>query len=72
MITLRLYTTQRQVRRAFWDAHPGMEQAAREAGTLTKGQNAQGTNIRVAFAEYVDLLSRDRQINEALADRVTL
>jgi hypothetical protein len=66
------YTTQKQVRAAFWANHPGMAQAAREAGTLTKGQNAQGTDIRVAFVEYVDSLARNGDISETLAQRVTL
>lgn len=66
------YTTQAQVRAAFWEAHPRFEQQARAFGVRSKGQNAQGTDTRCAFVDYIDMLARDGQISEALAHRVTL
>ncbi len=65
-------TTQKQVRDAFWDAHPSFDHQAREAGIRSKGQNAQCATVRCAFVDFVDYLARDGQISEALADRVTL
>jgi hypothetical protein len=58
-------TTQRQVRAAFWEAHP--------AASRKKGRDGDYlTDTRVAFCDYVDSLEKDGQISEALAYRVTL
>ena len=66
------YTTQAQVRTAFWQEHPDLYMTARARGTLTKGQNAQTTDTRLAFIDYVDYLTSSGRISEALAERVTL
>lgn len=59
------YTTQAQVRAAFW------EQAsyARKPGL---SQNDYPTDVRVSFVDFVDQLCREGHITEALAQRVTL
>jgi hypothetical protein len=67
-----MLTTQAQVRAAFWDAFPELEAIARRRRTFSKGQNAQITDTRVAFCDYIDSLARDGQITEKLAARVTL
>ena len=67
-----MLTTQQQVRRQFWLDHPSMESQARARGTKSKGQNAQVTDTRCAFVDYVDALQRSGIITEALAARVTL
>jgi hypothetical protein len=60
--------TQKQVRESFWEAFP---QYASERRTR-KRQNDYRADIRMAFVDYVDMLSRDGTISEKLALRVTL
>lgn len=62
------YTTQEQVRRAFWEAHPN---ASRE---IVKGFHPRTyvCDTRCAFVDFVDHLARNGDISEALASRVTL
>jgi hypothetical protein len=61
------YTTQAQVRAAFWEAHPN---ASRE---MVKGfERCYVCDTRCAFVDFVDHLARDGHISEALASRVTL
>ena len=70
-----MYTTQKQVRAAFW-------RAAREGNwtavtpRLITDYSGKGkmhtTDTRCAFADYVDSLSKSGEISEALANRVTL
>lgn len=59
------YTTQTQVRAAFWAANP---QLLRRTG----GKNAQTCDTRVAFVDWIEHLQRAGQISAALAQRVTL
>lgn len=66
------YTTQAQVRAAFWQAHPHLYLLARARRSLTKGQNAQTADTRCAFVDYVDVLASSGEIGEALAGGVTL
>ena len=66
------YTTQKQVRAVFWEAHPSYDHQARAAGIRSKGQNAQCATVRCAFVDFVDALHRDGSISDALAGRVTL
>ena len=66
------YTTQAQVRAAFWNDNPDYYMVARARGTVSKGQNAQLTGTRCAFVDYVDVLRRAELITEELAQRVTL
>lgn len=56
------------VRDAFWDAHPEYKKEYRK----TYRQNDYRVDIRCAFVEYVDVLHRDKQITDKLANRVTL
>ena len=60
-----MITTQRELRRAFWESHPNVRR-----GTSANGDYV--TDTRVAFVEFVDMLARDGQISEELAHRVTL
>jgi hypothetical protein len=66
------YTTQAQVRAAFWQAHPHFDEQAREAGIRSKRQNEQCATVRCAFVDFVDMLEKNGDISEALAQRVTL
>lgn len=62
-----MYTTQKQVRAAFWQGFPlGHPWRKR----LTSGDYC--TDCRCEFVNFVDYLARDGQISDALADRVTL
>lgn len=65
-------TTQKQIRAAFWRDHSGLYVRAIARGSLSKGQNAQDTDTRCAFVDYVDALQKSGAISEALAARVTL
>ena len=58
------YTTQAQVRAAFWEAHPYADAKTR-CGDYK-------TDTRCAFVDYVDALCRNGDISDALAQRVTL
>jgi hypothetical protein len=66
------YTTQAQVRAAFWSAYPDFDFQAREAGIRSKGQNAQCATVRCTFIDFVDALACNGDISDALANRVTL
>jgi hypothetical protein len=59
------YTTQAQVRAAFWQGWPQGFQRG-------KKHNEYNATIRSEFVEFVDMLARDGHISEALAQRVTL
>ncbi len=56
-------TTQKQIRAAFYAAHPTAKR---------KPQNDQPADIRAAFCDFIDALHRAGQISDALAARATL
>lgn len=68
------YTTQAQVRAAFWRGHPRVLRAYVNGPRrpILAPQNQQPVDTRCAFVDYVDALSKNGEISEALADRVTL
>lgn len=59
-------TTEGQVRREFWSVYTGFR---RRRGWR---QNNYPADVRCAFVDFVDYLSRSGQITERLAERVTL
>jgi hypothetical protein len=63
-----MYTTQKQVRAAFWESFPEFRGEYRKA----KRQNDYRTDIRVSFCDFVESLRRDGLISEKLAYSVTL
>lgn len=65
-------TNQKQIRAAFWNAHPDFEFQAREAGIFSKPQNYHCATVRCAFVDFVDSLARNGEISEKLAFRATL
>ena len=65
-------TNQRDLRRAFWTAHPHFAEQAREAGILSKRQNHHCATVRCTFVDWIDWLQREGIISSALADRATL
>jgi len=65
-----MLTTQREVRRAFWEAHPTL---SRHRIPNHSGEGKMyTTDTRCAFSDYVDHLSRNGEISQELAGRVTL
>ena len=67
-----MMTTQKQVRAAFWAAHPSFDHQARAAGIRSKRQNEHCATVRCSFVDFVDMLARSGEISESLAGRVTL
>ena len=65
-----MFTTQKQVRAAFWDMADSMNGDGITRRKLSDG--GYSTDTRCAFVDFVDMLERDGQITEALAQRVTL
>jgi len=65
-----MMTTQKQIRAEFWAAHPTLSRCKIRdyAGT----GHMHTTDARCAFVDFVDVLHRNGQISEALANRVTL
>ena len=63
-------TSQAEVRKAFWAAHPQLpRKLIRDyAGTGKMYQ----TDVRCAFVDFIDHLKRNGQISTELAQRVTL
>jgi hypothetical protein len=66
------YTTQEEIREAFWNECPDLEREARSRKTLSKGHNAQTTECRAFFNEWLDALVRNGEISEKLADKAAL
>lgn len=62
------YTTQAQVRAAFWQGNEHLRAQFRSK----KRQNYYNATIRSEFVEFVDMLARDGHISETLASNVTL
>lgn len=60
------FTTQPQIRAAFWQGWEGRPRPKK----LSDGDWP--TDIRCEFVDFVDMLARDGQISEALAQQVTL
>jgi len=56
------------IRRQFWADHPQFADAYRK----TYRQNRYNATIRAYFVEFVDMLERNGEISESLANRATL
>ena len=79
-----MITTQRELRKRFWEEHPHLYMRFVTETTVDKysgavssklrpaTQNEYPTDTRVAWCDFVDHMERDRQIGEALASRATL
>lgn len=61
-----MITTQKDLRAAFWEAHP---QYKRRPGWV---QNHYPVDVRIAWCDFVDNMARSGEISEALAQRATL
>lgn len=61
------YTTQKDLRAAFWELHEGVyKRKGRQK------QNQYGATICTAWNDFVDMMQKSGQISEALASRATL
>ena len=65
-----MMTNQKQIRAAFWEAHPTAPR--RRIKDYTGTGLMYPIDTRCAFVDFVDYLERSGQISPALADRATL
>jgi hypothetical protein len=65
-------TTQKQIRAAFWGAHPEHEAHALKWGIKTAPHNRHNADTRMAWVDFVDQLAKAGEISENLAFRATL
>ena len=67
------YTTQAQVRAAFWHECGNLPGVTPRRITDYSGKGKMhNTDTRCAFVDYVDMLARNGEISESLAQKVTL
>lgn len=72
-----MYTTQKQVRKAFWDAwrrgeFSGLHVTPKRITNYSGNGKMHNTDTRTAFCDFVDYLSKSGEISSELANRVTL
>jgi hypothetical protein len=69
-----MYTNQKQIRAAFWAAHPDADRTRRWRDWTYQDKTVRGycTDTRCAFVDFIDSLARSGEISEALAARATL
>jgi hypothetical protein len=67
-----MITNQKDLRLAFWAAHPSFEFQAREAGIFSKSQNYHCATVRCTWVDFVDMMQKSGQISSKLAFRATL
>jgi hypothetical protein len=68
-------TNQKQIRAAFWDAHPTLPRRRYRYDWSQSNKTADlvyPMDTRCAFVDFVDSLARSGQITETLANRATL
>jgi hypothetical protein len=68
-------TNQKQIRAAFWGAHPTANRKKYPARYWTREDKSRRdycTDTRCAFVDFIDHLSRSGIINDQLASRATL
>jgi hypothetical protein len=68
-------TTQKEIRAAFWAAHPTLTRRRHRYAWSASDKTAElvyHVDARVSFDNYIDQLARDGIISNALAQRVTL
>lgn len=63
-------TTQRQLRREFWETFPDLPK--RRTVDYGNGHKQHATDTRVTFCDWLDALSKDGSISQELAQRATL
>lgn len=72
-----MYTTQKQIRAAFWQAwregqFKGLNVTPRRITNYSGNGKMHNTDTRCAFVDWLDFQTKDGQVSQALAERVTL
>lgn len=68
-----MMTTQAQVRAAFWRDHANVPGVTRRKIKNYSGNGTMhNTDTRCAFTDYLDMLSKNNEISQELAQRATL
>ncbi len=67
-----MITNQKDLRAAFWAAHPELEEKSRRLKVFGKSQNFHPCDTRMAFVDFVDMMQKSGQISSKLAFRATL
>ena len=65
-----MYTTQRQLRAAFWETFPTLSR--RKIPNYSGNGRMHVTDVRCAWCDWLDSLSKSNEITDALASRATL
>lgn len=60
-----MYTTQKQLRKTFWEHYPTLRQK-------NKTQNSYNATIRAMWVDFVDAMQKSGLITETLASKATL
>ena len=63
-------TTQRELRRVFWEEHPHLTR--RKIPNYSGNGTMHVTDTRCAWCDWIDFLSKDNIITQELAQRATL
>lgn len=66
------YTTQAEVRRAFWEMMREFQPEMAKEYRRGKRQNEYPADIRMRFVDFVDAEQKDGNLSEQLAQKVTL
>lgn len=67
------YTTQRELRRAFFEQHADVPGVSRKKIRNYSGNGTMhNTDTRVAWCDWLDALQKNGEISESLANRATL
>jgi len=64
----RTYTSEGQLRAAFWEQHPQFAHLRRRR----KRQNQYPADVRMAWVDFNDAMHRDGHTSDGLASRATL
>ena len=63
-------TNQRDLRAAFWEDNPTLDR--KKIKSYSGNDTMYVTDTRCAFVDWIDMMCRDGQISDALAQRATL
>jgi hypothetical protein len=74
---MKMLTTQREVRRAFWQAwregqFKGLHVTPKRITSYSGTGKMHNTDTRCAFCDFVDMLNKNGDLKAGLIDRVTL
>jgi hypothetical protein len=65
-----MITTQKQLRRAFWEQHPGVKR--KKIRNYSGNGTMYVTDTRCTWCDWLDMLSKTGEISQELAERATL